>query len=72
MPLSRDLKDLLQQHSEEVPQPVNARESPAMRLNLPSGRRIALISRSGLPTEAGKYWYKHVKEGRRPRLSLGR
>ena len=62
MPLSRDLKNLLQEHSELVPQPVDARESPAMRLNLPSGRRIGLISRTGVATEAGKYFYKHVKK----------
>ena len=62
MPLSRELKDLLQEHSELVPQPVDARESPAMRLNLPSGRRIGLISRSGVATEAGKYFYKYVKK----------
>ena len=63
MSLSADTKNLLQQaHDQNIePEAVPARNSQAMRLEL-GGRKVTLISAQGNATEAGKFWYRKLKE----------
>ena len=57
MVLSAEIKELLQRNAASEPAAVRARNSQAMRLQLPN-KTITLVNASGKATEAGKYFYK--------------
>ena len=59
--VSAEIKELLQRNAAATPEPVRARNSQAMRLNLGS-RTITLVNASGRATPAGKYFYQKVRK----------
>ena len=59
--VSAEIKELLQRNAAATPEPVRARNSQAMRLNLGS-RTITLVNASGKATPAGKYFYQKVRK----------
>ena len=65
MPLSQELKDILRANAATEPESVPARNSQAVRLNL-GQRKITLVSRTGVATAAGRYFYKTVRGGTVP------
>ena len=60
MVLSADIKELLQRNAATEPEAVRARNSQAMRLQLPT-KTITLVNASGKATEAGKYFYQKIR-----------
>ena len=57
MVLRAEIKELLHRHAAAEPETVRARNSQAMRLQLPN-KTITLVNASGKATEAGKYFYQ--------------
>ena len=60
MVLSAEIKELLNRHAATEPEAVRARNSQAMRLQLPN-KTITLVNASGKATEAGKYFYQKLR-----------
>ena len=60
MVLSAEIKELLQRNAATEPEAVRARNSQAMRLQLPT-KTITLVNASGKATEAGKYFYQKIR-----------
>ena len=60
MVLKAETKQLLDRNRSAVPEAVRARNSQAMRLQLPN-KTITLVNASGKATEAGKYFYQKIR-----------
>ena len=67
MVLTPSVKQLLRNNAESVPEQVPARGSLAVRLRL-ADRTFTLIDRAGKPTEAGRFWYREVKNDPLPQV----
>ena len=67
MAITKAIKQLLQQSSNNVPERVSSRGSNAMRLKLVDGKSVMLLNNKGEVTEYGKYWYNEVKQEALPR-----
>ena len=60
MVMRAQIKGLLQRNAAVEPETVRARNSQAMRLQLPN-KTITLVNASGKATEAGKYFYQKLR-----------
>ena len=67
MAITKAIKQLLQQSSNNVPERVASRGSNALRLKLVDGKQVMLLIKKGGVTEYGKYWYGEVKKEALPR-----
>ena len=67
MAITKAIKELLQQSSNNVPEKVTSRGSNALRLKLVNGANVMLLNKQGKITEYGKYWFDEVQKGDRPR-----
>ena len=67
MAITKAMKELLQQSSNNVPERVASRGSNALRLKLVDGKQVMLLNKQGEPTDYGKYWYGEVKKEALPR-----
>ena len=62
MAITKAIKQLLQQSSNNVPERVTSRGSNALRLKLVDGQQVMLLKSKGDPTVYGNYWYGDVKK----------
>ena len=62
MPLTKAQKNTLELSTALEPQSVSAKGSHALRLHLPSGKKIELVKRDGTVTESGKYWFGAIRK----------
>ena len=67
MAITKAIKQLLQQSSNNVPEKVSSRGSNALRLKLVDGQNVMLLNNKGKVIEFGKYWFDEVKQESRPR-----
>ena len=63
MAITKAMKELLQQSSNNVPGRVASRGSNALRLKLVDGKQVMLLNKQGEATDIGKYWFGGGEEG---------
>ena len=70
MAITKAIKQLLQQSSNNVPERVTSRGSNALRLKLVDGKSVMILNNKGEVTEYGKFWYNEVRKEALPRAGF--